>query len=152
MDALKEALRGRVAVLAGQSGVGKSSIVNALLPLAGLRVGGINRKYDRGNHITTMARLIAIPSLGKGSAVIDTPGIRRLVPDGVGAAELIRYMREFAPLEGKCSFGLSCSHSSEPGCKIMEAVAAGVIHEDRYESFLRIREELAGLPQGRTSP
>jgi ribosome biogenesis GTPase len=52
-------------------------------------------------------------------------------------------MREFAPLEGKCSFGLSCSHRSEPGCKIMEAVAAGVIHEDRYESFLRIREELS---------
>jgi len=53
-------------------------------------------------------------------------------------------MSEFAPLAGKCSYGLSCSHIVEPGCKIMEAVAAGVIHGDRYESFLRIREELSG--------
>jgi ribosome biogenesis GTPase len=53
-------------------------------------------------------------------------------------------MREFAPLAGKCSYGLSCSHRTEPGCKDMEAVAAGVIHEDRYESFLRIHDELSG--------
>jgi len=53
-------------------------------------------------------------------------------------------MGEFAPLAGKCSYGLSCSHETEPGCKILEAVAAGVIHEDRFESYLRIREELAG--------
>ena len=54
-------------------------------------------------------------------------------------------MREFAPLAGKCSYGLSCHHLTEPGCKILEAVAAGVIHEDRYESFLRIRDEMADL-------
>ena len=53
-------------------------------------------------------------------------------------------MKEFAPLAGKCSYGLSCSHETEPGCKIMEAVSAGVIHEDRYESYLRIRRELTG--------
>jgi ribosome biogenesis GTPase len=53
-------------------------------------------------------------------------------------------MREFAPFAGKCTFGLSCSHRTEPGCKIMEAVSAGVIHEDRYNSFLRIYDELAG--------
>jgi ribosome biogenesis GTPase len=53
-------------------------------------------------------------------------------------------MREFAPLAGTCTYGLSCSHRTEPGCKIMEAVHAGVIHEDRYESFLRVQDELAG--------
>jgi ribosome biogenesis GTPase len=76
--------------------------------------------------------------------IIDTPGIRRFIPNGIAADELILHMREFAPLAGKCSFGLSCSHRSEPGCKIMEAVTAGVIHEDRYNSFLRIHDELSG--------
>jgi ribosome biogenesis GTPase len=145
MDAFRAVLAGKLSVLAGQSGVGKSSLINALLPAAVLRVGDINAKYDRGNHVTTGARLLEFSSPG-GGGVVDTPGVRRLVPDRVTPGGLIRYMKEFAPLEGKCSFGLSCSHTSEPGCKIMEAVAAGVIHEDRYESFLRIREELSGLP------
>jgi ribosome biogenesis GTPase len=76
--------------------------------------------------------------------VIDTPGIRRFAIAGLQAGELIFYMREFAPLAGKCSFGLSCSHQTEAGCKIMEAVHAGVIHEDRYENFLRIQDEISG--------
>jgi ribosome biogenesis GTPase len=146
LDRLRTLLAGKVSVLTGQSGVGKSSLINALLARPELRVGDINAKYDRGNHITTMSRLLEF-SVPEGKIrVVDTPGIRRLVPDGVAAGSLIQYMKEFAPLEGKCSFGLSCSHKSEPGCKIMEAVAAGVIHEDRYESFLRIREELSELP------
>ncbi|MDR0389373.1 MAG: ribosome small subunit-dependent GTPase A [Spirochaetaceae bacterium] len=146
MEAFRAILAGKLSVLAGQSGVGKSSLINALLPDPVLRVGDINAKYDRGNHITTAARLIEFSGPGGRGAVVDTPGVRRLVPDGVAPNELIRYMKEFAPLEGQCSFGLSCSHVSEPGCKIMEAVAAGVIHEDRYDSFLRIREELSALP------
>jgi ribosome biogenesis GTPase len=105
-------------------------------------VGDINEKYDRGNHTTTMSVLFE----GPGCRIIDTPGIRRLLPDGVTGGELIHYMKEFAPLAGKCSYGLSCSHETEPGCKVLEAVAAGVIHEDRYESYLRIRGEL--LEQG----
>jgi ribosome biogenesis GTPase len=76
--------------------------------------------------------------------MVDTPGIRRFVPEKIPPEDLIFYMREFAPLAGKCSYGLSCSHKSEPGCKIMEAVAAGVIHEERYDNFLKIRDELAG--------
>jgi ribosome biogenesis GTPase len=82
---------------------------------------------------------------GARGAFIDTPGIRRLLPDGIAAGDLILYMKEFAPLAGKCSYGLSCSHESEPGCKILEAVHAGAIHEDRYENYLRIREELSQL-------
>jgi ribosome biogenesis GTPase len=141
---LLEFIRGRYSALVGQSGVGKSSIVNALLPSAAARVGRLNEKYDRGNHTTALAEIIEIP--GDGSAetlIIDTPGIRRFVPHGIKAGELIFHMREFAPLAGRCSYGLSCTHRSEPGCKILEAVAAGIIHEDRYDSFLRIAEELA---------
>jgi ribosome biogenesis GTPase len=76
--------------------------------------------------------------------LIDTPGVRRFIPDRIQKEEVISHMREFAPLEGKCGFGMSCSHRTEPGCKIMEAVAAGVIHEDRYESYLRICDNIEG--------
>jgi ribosome biogenesis GTPase len=164
MDVLRDLTRGRLSALVGQSGVGKSSLINALLPEVNQRVGGINEKYDRGNHTTAMSVLLEAPAdscrdpaPGSTSSritpgiihpartrFIDTPGIRRLLPDGISPEELILYMKEFAPLAGKCTYGFSCSHWTEPGCKIMEAVAAGAIHEDRYESFLRLRDELAG--------
>ena len=141
LDELRERIAEKSSVLLGQSGVGKSSLLNALLPHLNIKTGAINEKYDRGNHTTTMSLMIAI---SPGTWIIDTPGIRRFVPDGIAADDLIYHMREFAPLAGKCTYGLSCSHRSEPGCKIMEAVVAGVIHEDRYKSFLRIGDELAG--------
>ena len=141
LDELRRLINGKRTVLVGQSGVGKSSLINSLLPELKIKTGDINQKYDRGNHTTVLASLIDIlPD----TQIIDTPGIRRFVPDGIAPDEIILYMREFAPLAGKCSFGLSCSHRVEPGCKIMEAVHAGVIHEDRYTSFLRIHDELSG--------
>jgi ribosome biogenesis GTPase len=141
LDDLRRRITGKLSVLVGQSGTGKSSLINALTPEINIKTGAINEKYDRGNHTTTMAFMVEIDTDTK---IIDTPGIRRFVPDGIEADQTILHMGEFAPLAGKCSFGLSCSHRSEPGCKIMEAVAAGVIHEDRYNSFLRIYDELAG--------
>jgi ribosome biogenesis GTPase len=147
---LRARISGCVSLLAGQSGVGKSSLINALLPRPGVRVGEINEKYNRGNHTTTMSALVELPGPAgaDGTCLIDTPGVRRFVPDGVEPPDLILYMREFAPLAGACTFGLSCTHRTEPGCKIMEAVAAGVIHEDRYETFLRVSGELAGKNYG----
>ncbi|MDR2798687.1 MAG: ribosome small subunit-dependent GTPase A [Treponema sp.] len=144
MDELRRYIAHRFSVLLGQSGVGKSSLINALIPDMHIRVGSLNEKYDRGNHTTTMSVLLDIPSLGEGTGIIDTPGMRRFVPDRIQAEDILYYMREFAPLAGKCTYGLSCSHRTEPGCKILEAVSSGVIHEDRYESFLRIHDELAG--------
>lgn len=140
IDELQSLLKGKTSVMVGQSGVGKSSLINSLISGLNIKTGDVNEKYDRGNHTTSLAVLYEIPD--DGGIIIDTPGVRKLLPDGIEANELIFYMKEFAPLAGKCSFGLSCSHETEPGCKIMEAVHAGVIHEDRYESFLRIREEL----------
>jgi ribosome biogenesis GTPase len=140
LDELRRRIGGKRSVFTGQSAVGKSSLINALMPRLNIKTGTINEKYDRGNHTTTLAFMVEID----GAWLIDTPGIRRFVPDGIGPSELIVHMREFAPLAGKCSYGLSCSHRTEPGCKVMEAVAAGVIHEDRYESFLRIHDELSG--------
>jgi ribosome biogenesis GTPase len=150
LTALRSLIDGAFSVLVGQSGVGKSSLINALLPGSRIRVGAINEKYDRGNHTTTMSAMVELPPLPgaqggpRRTFLIDTPGIRRFVPDGVSPEDLILHMREFAPLAGTCTYGLSCSHRIEPGCKIMEAVHAGVIHEDRYESFLRVQDELAG--------
>ncbi|MDR1803647.1 MAG: ribosome small subunit-dependent GTPase A [Treponema sp.] len=154
LDEFKRFISGKFSVLVGQSGVGKSSLVMALIPGLEIKTGAVNEKFNRGNHTTTQGVLLeASPtSLASQTAfafdsqtrIVDTPGIRRFAPAGIPADDLILYMREFAPLAGKCSYGLSCSHETEPGCKIMEAVHAGVIHEDRYESFLRIRKELSG--------
>ena len=153
MEELQRFIKGKISVLVGQSGVGKSSLIRVLAPHLDLEIktGAINEKYDRGNHTTTQPVLL---DLDGSTRIIDTPGIRRFVPDfplseedpggAAGADNLISYMREFSSLAGKCSYGLSCSHKTEPGCKVMEAVDAGVIHEDRYVSFLRIREELSG--------
>ncbi|MFQ3547022.1 MAG: ribosome small subunit-dependent GTPase A, partial [Termitinemataceae bacterium] len=138
-------LNKRLTVLVGQSGVGKSSLINRLCPEAQLRTGSLSEKYERGSHTTTMSQLLQFAIGGKSGAVIDTPGVRRLLPDGVSAADVALYFREFAPLVGTCTYGISCSHRIEPGCKIMEAVYAGYIHEDRYESFLRLADELMEL-------
>jgi len=148
LDVLKERIAGKVSVLLGQSGVGKSSLLNTLIPDLRARVGDINEKYDRGSHTTTQGIYAEAPFFGTdgtATALIDTPGERRFSLWGIVPEDLIFYLREFAPLAGTCAFGLSCSHETEGGCKIREGVASGDIHPDRYESFLRIREELQTL-------
>ena len=146
LEELKSLIAGKISALVGQSGVGKSSLINALQPGLKIKTGGLNEKYDRGTHTTTMSFMIELSGFSGESPtrLIDTPGVRRFVPDGIDKGDLILHFREFAPLAGACSYGLSCSHRSEPGCKIMEAVAAGHIHEDRYDSFLRMEDELSG--------
>jgi ribosome biogenesis GTPase len=139
VDRLRNEINGKLSVLTGQSGVGKSSLLNTLKPGLNIKEGKLNKKYDRGVHTTTMSFMA---ELDENTRLIDTPGVRLFIPDRIKPEEIIYHMKEFAPLAGKCSFGLSCSHKTETGCKILEAVSAGVIHEDRYESFLRIREDI----------
>jgi ribosome biogenesis GTPase len=143
IEELREKIGGKKTALLGQSGVGKSSLINALSPPLNMKTGALNEKYDRGSHTTSLSVMLELPRKeNEKTYVIDTPGIRRMVPWGLKREELASYMKEFSPLVGRCSYGLSCSHRTEPGCKILEAVAAGVIHEDRYESFVRIQDEL----------
>jgi len=146
LDSLADFIAGKTSVLIGQSGVGKSSLINALFPGQNIKTGLLNEKYDRGTHTTVMPLMLEFAGSGESSVtrIIDTPGIRQFSPHGITADDLILYLREFAPLAGKCSFGLSCSHQTEAGCKIIEALESGRIHEDRYSSFLRISAELSG--------
>jgi ribosome biogenesis GTPase len=148
MDELYACMSGLSVTMLGQSGVGKSSIIKALAPQTDIRIGMLNQKYDRGNHTTVMASIFDLASTApdhKNTRIIDTPGIRTLLPAGISEESLLYYLREFAPLAGTCQFGLSCSHEHEPGCSIIAALKKGAIHPDRYESFLRIRDELRFL-------
>jgi len=140
VEELAERLRGRTSVLTGQSGVGKSSLLNAIAPELERRVGDVSEKYARGRHTTTMAELICLED-GL-TRIIDTPGVRRLALRGIEPGELDAYFPELAELAPRCEFGLSCAHRDEVGCAIALAVREGRVHEDRYESYLRIRWEL----------
>jgi ribosome biogenesis GTPase len=131
-------LRGRTAVFVGQSGVGKSSLLNALAPGVDLRVGELSQKHDRGNHTTNFSVLLPLES---GLRIIDTPGIRELELAEVLPEEVGFHFRDFAPHMQSCSFQ-PCLHDEEPHCAVAAAVGRGEIHHDRYESYLRIIREL----------
>jgi ribosome biogenesis GTPase len=137
---LREAIDGQTCVFAGQSGVGKSSLLNALEPGLLRKVGEVSEKFNRGKHTTTMAELI--PLADGRTWIADTPGVRRLALRGIEPASLDAYFPELAPLAPRCAYGLSCRHEEEEGCAVRAALAEGAIHEDRFESYLRIREEL----------
>jgi ribosome biogenesis GTPase len=144
---LAEIMRNKVTALVGQSGVGKSSIINALCPSSDLKTAGLSRKYERGNHTTTQGVLLKIAidsSLAKNAraSVIDTPGVRRFALNGIAKSDLAFYFKEIKELVGTCSFGMSCTHTSESGCSILAAVKSGAFSKERYESFTRIADEL----------
>ena len=145
LDMLRRALAGKLSVLLGQSGVGKSSLINALWPDAALKTGALNEKFDRGNHTTVQAGLLEINTAEGAIRLIDTPGVRQFVPHGITAEDLSLYMSEFSLLALSCGFGRSCTHQSEPRCAVRAAVENGTILADRYESYLRLREQLLEL-------
>ncbi len=135
---LSAALAGKTAALIGQSGVGKSSLLNALDPGLSLKVGEVSQKYDRGSHTTNYAILVRTAG---GLSIIDTPGIRELMLADVLPDELAYRFREFEAPAASCEVPV-CKHDGEPGCAVRAAVEAGEIHPDRYESYLRMLFEL----------
>jgi ribosome biogenesis GTPase len=135
---LARLLSGRTAVFVGQSGVGKSSVLNALSPDLDLRVGGLSAKHDRGIHTTTNAALFVTAD---GLEVIDTPGIRELELAGIELQDLAFRFRELAAFAPRCAVA-ACLHEDEGGCAVRAAVGAGKVHPDRYESYLRVLAEL----------
>lgn len=143
-------LENHLSAFVGQSGVGKSSLINVMDNSCVLKTGSLSKKYGRGNHTTTKGSLIHLvlnETLTEGvqglkANIIDTPGIRRFVLDDVQADDVALYFREFEPFLGKCKFGMNCKHITEPGCAIIDAVKKGKISEQRYDSCIRISEEI----------
>lgn len=143
VEELRQALRGKLSVLSGSSGVGKSSLLNAVQPGLGLSVRAVSEATGKGMHTTRHAELFP---LAGGGYVADTPGIRGLALFNVEPGELDAYFREIAPLVALCQFS-DCTHQHEPNCAVRTAVADGQISRQRYHSYLRLREEHEKLYQ-----
>jgi ribosome biogenesis GTPase / thiamine phosphate phosphatase len=137
IDYLGELLRGKQTALAGQSGVGKSSLLNAIQPGLGLAVAEVSRDNDKGRHTTTTAKLIPLEC---GGAVFDTPGIRQFQLWGIENNEVAGLMPEFRPYVSQCRYP-NCLHIEEDDCAVKNAVADGRVDARRYDSYCHLIEE-----------
>jgi ribosome biogenesis GTPase len=140
VEELRQTLQGKLSVFIGKSGVGKTSLLNAIQPGLGLRVKAVsNGEVGKGRHTTTHLEMF---ELDFGGALVDTPGMREFGLWDITTEELADLFPEMAEYVGQCKFGLSCRHDREPGCAIRKAVMAGAVSPYRYQSYMRLREEL----------
>jgi ribosome biogenesis GTPase len=137
LEELRSALKGKESVFVGPSGVGKSSLLNALFPGLNLKVGQVSQAYGRGRHTTVGGYLIKLPG---DITVADTAGLREVGLWMVPPEELPECFPEFRSYIGQCRFN-DCAHIAEPGCAVREAVQQGHIYRSRYESYVRLRAE-----------
>jgi ribosome biogenesis GTPase len=132
---LAERLRGKISVFMGPSGVGKSSLLNAIQPGLGLEVRAISEATEKGKHTTVVRQMFP---LQEGGYVADTPGLKALALWDILPEEIDGYFPELRPLVHLCQFN-DCTHTHEPGCAVREAVEAGGVHPARYASYVRMR-------------
>ncbi len=137
INELRDQLQDKISVLTGSSGVGKSSLLNAVQPDLGLRVREVSQATEKGLHTTRHVELVPLEA---GGYVADTPGIRSLAVFDLEPGELDGYFREIAPLVAECQFS-DCTHRHEPRCAVRAAVEDGRVSTARYDSYLRLREE-----------
>ena len=150
IEELAGIIENKLSAFVGQSGVGKSSIINVLDNNVVLKTGSLSKKYGKGCHTTTKGTLIHLQLnealmgglMDATANIIDTPGVRRFLLHDISAENLALYYREFVPFLGKCGFGMSCTHNGEKNCAICKAVEEGQISQERYQSWLRVAEEL----------
>ena len=135
VEELHQLLKGKISASAGPSGVGKSSLLNAVQPGLGLAVREISEAFQKGRHTTTVRQLFPLEA---GGYVADTPGMRSLSLWDTDPEELDGYFPELAPLVPLCQFS-DCHHKTEPGCAVRAAVEAGKVRPERYDSYLRLR-------------
>src|SRR5690606_15006066 len=134
ISGLKDLLKDKISLVSGHSGVGKSTLINRLVPGLDLKTGDISDWSDKGKHTTTFAEMIDLPFGGK---LIDTPGIRELGIVDLEPQELSHYFPEMRALLNQCRFH-NCRHINEPGCAVLDAVEQGDIDPSRYDSYLSI--------------
>jgi ribosome biogenesis GTPase len=134
IDHVQDLLKDKVTLFSGHSGVGKSSLINRLLPDLDLRTHMISDWSDKGMHTTTFAEMFELP---QGGYIIDTPGIRELGVIDIEKPELGHFFPEMRDLMNQCRFN-NCRHINEPGCKVLEAIDEGTIALSRYDSYLSI--------------
>jgi ribosome biogenesis GTPase len=140
LDELKHVLIGRMSVLIGKSGVGKTSLMNALQPGLGLCVKAVSTgDVGKGRHTTSHLQMF---ELDFGGTLVDTPGMREFGLWNIAGDDLASLFPEMAEYIGQCKFGLSCEHHHEPGCAIRKAVVVEQVSPYRYQSYLRLRDEL----------
>jgi ribosome biogenesis GTPase len=138
-EEVREALLGKTSVLAGPSGVGKSTLMNIMQPNALMQTGELSEKIQRGKNTTRHTELVY---MCRNTYLIDSPGFSSLYIDEIEAGDLYKYYPEFAEHEKNCRFA-GCSHIKEPDCGIKEALKAGLIAKERYESYCKLYEEAA---------
>lgn len=138
IDAVREHIAGNTCVFIGPSGVGKSSILNAIDPEAGQSIGQISEWSKKGKHTTTYAKLVP---LNCGGSIVDTPGIREFGLFDIEPEEIDQCFPEFEPFRNDCRFN-NCLHIDEPGCKVTEAFDNGIISATRYRSYINIVDSL----------
>ena len=134
IDQVQELLKDKVTLFSGHSGVGKSSLINSLLPSLDLRTHMVSEWSDKGMHTTTFAEMFELP---QGGFIIDTPGIRELGVIDIEKQELSHFFPEMRSRMNQCRFN-NCRHINEPGCAVLEALEEGEIELSRYESYLSI--------------
>lgn len=136
MEKLTRQLHNRLSLFAGPSGTGKSSLLNRIQPGLGLQTGEVSQVTGKGLHTTVVRQLLP---LDEGGYVADTPGLKAFALWDIEPEEVDAYFREIEPLVANCAFS-DCTHTHEPGCAVTEAVEAGRVSPERYDSYLRIRE------------
>lgn len=134
---VREKLQGNRILFLGQSGVGKSTLINLFIPGLNRKTGDVSEKHNRGTHTTVFSEMLT----GSGFEIIDTPGIREIELTGIDRQRLVYMFPDFLPFLGECRFP-SCLHAEEPSCGIKKALEDEKIHPDRYESYIRMLAEI----------